>query len=91
MLDPVQKDVNHVTLGSYIRLVSATKLWLHCHSDLLHLKKPLPLTATKKIFASEQFQIKSVPKSQIEKQQYVQSRLHILHNYLNTVSLRHFV
>lgn len=43
------------------------------------------LTATKKVFATEQFQLKAVPKSQIEKQLYVQTRLHVLHNYLNTV------
>ena len=45
VLEPVEKDVeHHVTFGSYIRLVSATKMWLHCQTEAIIIPyKPLPV------------------------------------------------
>lgn len=42
-LDPVQKDMDHIMFGSYVRLVSASKMWLHCQPDVSAPTKPQPV------------------------------------------------
>ncbi len=44
-IDPVEKDVDHVTFGSYIKLISASKMFLHVFTEgaPYTMNKPLPV------------------------------------------------
>eukprot|EP01133_Synstelium_polycarpum_P012800 gene12800-15021_t len=87
----VSKEANStsetVTYGSFVRIQSLSKHWLHFISDeTFHHNGDL--VGTKKYFKFDDFQIKQIPKSQMEDYSFVVVRMNKIQQFMYATEMR---
>ncbi|EFA86157.1 inositol 1,4,5-trisphosphate receptor-like protein [Heterostelium album PN500] len=82
-----QNTIEHVTYGSFVRIQSLSKYWLHFINDETFFHNG-DLVGTKKFFKYDDFQIKPIPKSQMEDYKFVSSRMTKIGHFVSPQELR---